>query len=114
MTGDYQTPKPQSAYPRCALHGTRIVDFFPPGCPYGSASRRDALDDLQADAWARLMQADPAGLDLRERLHICEKCRLPQHVVDRLRPHDSPPASPPVRRAPQPRPVALAVIRKKS
>ena len=112
----YQTARQRSStFPRCRLHGIRLVDSLPPACPHREEFFLDALRDLQDEGWARLLGDESSGLDLLERMRICESCRLPRHVLDRLRAgRAQSPAStpPPVRRSPGSRSIALRVIRK--
>jgi hypothetical protein len=99
-----------SVFPHCELHGVRIVDFLPPGCPYRSEWPSDVLACLQDDAWRRLSQGDVSGLDLKARYEICSCCRLSREVRERLRRAEARPPTPP-RRAPSTGPVAVHLIR---
>lgn len=102
-----------SAFPRCKLHGIYVVDSFPPECPYQNEFPGDVLNGLYYEGQARIGRADPSGLDLLDRVRICETCQLPRHVLDRLRPRAETPAPPPVRHSPSSRPVAMRVQRKR-
>ena len=109
------TPWGQSTpFPVCPLHGHRLVDGLPAGCPYRAEPRMDALATLQDKAYARLMQADPSGLDLLRQVEVCEACRLPSHVLERLkRPRGSTPAPSPDHRVLKTRPVTMRLVRRR-
>lgn len=76
-------------FPLCRLHGTRIVDAFPPGCPYWNEWPHDRLAEMQDASWREISYA---AFALKERYEICSSCRLPQDVRDRVRSSSAAPA----------------------
>jgi hypothetical protein len=103
--------RPSTAFPYCHLHGHRLVDGLPPGCPYEDEYPGDVLARLQDAAWAQIPQLNLEGFAvLKERYEICSCCRLSREVRERLRRAEARPSTPP-RRAPSTGPVAVHLIR---
>ena len=84
------------SFPVCNLHGTRIVDAAPTGCPLIApvSGAYRALYELQEYGYAKLGEQDFTGLDDLARYETCYLCvgRIASHpLVRRLRetPHAS-------------------------
>ncbi len=64
-------------FPRCKLHGTRIVDDLPAGCPLQSDRALVLVGAIEDAAYRELGRLDgdlSGALALFERAEICEGC----------------------------------------
>ncbi len=72
-------------FPRCELHGVRVVYTFPDGCALGVVNPLDRVFAIQRRGWRqvgdRTTEDHSGGLTLLEIGDVCNKC------VDRLLPN---------------------------
>lgn len=77
------------ALPSCNLHGCRLFEDFPDGCPLAAANPLTALHDLQKRGYRLASQSEPAGMEFH-RYKTCNSCvgRLLSHPIVRQLRHD--------------------------
>lgn len=72
-------------FPRCNLHGSRIVSSFPNGCPCGVPDAHERLAEVLRRGWAQLADSSTqdhrGGLTLLDVADTCASCvgRLLRH-----------------------------------
>lgn len=77
-----------NSFPRCQLHGCKIVNKFPPNCPLSTENPLDTLQTMKNSAFAATRaNTDESGHRFRV-LDCCERCiskNLANPTVSRLR-----------------------------
>lgn len=63
-----------ATFPECRIHGTRIVDGFPPGCPLACIDVHAALCALRDKAWSECASRSGGAGALFRRYGACVGC----------------------------------------
>lgn len=89
-----------TSFPKCNLHGCRIVNGFPGECPLSANKPQDALLEMKGRGYAGMDPRNPTPGAITERYNrysVCNACvstNLSNPTVRRLRRAQRPPTTP--------------------